>query len=47
VSNLAAPTLSQLALANFLAEGGYERHLRQARARYAAQIERFSHTLSK
>lgn len=47
VTNLAAPTLSQLALVDFLAEGGYERHLRHARARYAAQIERFSHAISK
>ncbi len=47
VTNLAAPTLAQLALVDFLAEGGYERHLRQVRARYAARIERFSHAISR
>nr|CAA6800790.1 MAG: Transcriptional regulator, GntR family domain / Aspartate aminotransferase (EC [uncultured Thiotrichaceae bacterium] len=47
VSNLATPTLSQLALTDFLAQGGYERHLRQIKSRYAQQINLFTHAISK
>ncbi|MBV1787255.1 PLP-dependent aminotransferase family protein [Marinobacterium sp. D7] len=34
VSTAASSTLSQLAVAQFIAEGGYERHLRKMRAQY-------------
>ncbi|KEA63219.1 Transcriptional regulator, GntR family domain [Marinobacterium lacunae] len=34
VSTAASSTLSQLAVAQFIAEGGYERHLRKVRAQY-------------
>ncbi|MBO0611388.1 PLP-dependent aminotransferase family protein (plasmid) [Thiothrix fructosivorans] len=47
VANLAAPTLPQLALADFLTHGGYERYLRQVQTRYARQIDLFSHAISQ
>lgn len=47
VSNLAAPTLNQLALANFLQHGGYDRHLRQIQLRYEQQISLFTNAVSK
>jgi DNA-binding transcriptional MocR family regulator len=40
-STLAGPTLPQLAVAEFLASGGYDRHLRRLRARLAGGVERF------
>ena len=47
VINLAAPTLAQLALADFLVQGGYERHLRQVQVHYKQQISLFTHAISK
>ena len=47
VTNLAAPTLPQLALADFLAHGGYERYLRQVQGRYAQQIDLFTQAISR
>ncbi|MCB1875540.1 MAG: PLP-dependent aminotransferase family protein [Chromatiales bacterium] len=47
VTNLAAPTLPQLALADFLAHGGYERHLRQIKDRYAQQLELFTQAIGR
>ncbi len=47
VTNLAAPTLPQLAIADFLAHGSYERHLRQVRSRYAQQISLFTQAISQ
>ncbi|MEW6487463.1 MAG: PLP-dependent aminotransferase family protein [Thermodesulfobacteriota bacterium] len=38
VSNLATPTLPQLAVAEFLANGGYDRHLRRVRRVYARRM---------
>ena len=38
VSSLAAPTLSQMAVADFLHHGGYDRHLRRVRSAYARQV---------
>lgn len=46
VSSLAAPSLPQLALADFLAYGGYERYLRQIQGRYAQQINLFTQAIS-
>ena len=40
VFNLATPTISQLALAEVLRGGGYERHLRAVRSDYARAVER-------
>lgn len=47
VSNLAAPTLSQLALADFLSQGNYERHLREVRLRLSQQVDLFSQVVSE
>ncbi len=47
ISNLAAPTLPQLALADYLEHGGYDRHLRQIQTRYQQQINLFSQAISK
>lgn len=47
VSNLATPTLSQLALTDFLAAGGYERHLRRIKLYYAQQISLFTQAISQ
>ncbi|EIJ34807.1 PLP-dependent aminotransferase family protein [Thiothrix nivea] len=47
VTNLAAPTLPQLAIADFLAHGSYERHLRQVRNRYAQQVSLFTQAISQ
>lgn len=47
VTNLAAPTLPQLALADFLAHGGYERYLRQVQGRYAHQVDVFTQAISR
>jgi DNA-binding transcriptional MocR family regulator len=41
-STLATPTLPQLAIAEYLAHGGYEHHLRSLRRRLAGQLERVS-----
>ncbi len=42
VGNLATPTLAQLTVAEMLAKGGYERHLRQARNQYRQAVERMT-----
>ena len=38
ISNIASPALTQLAVADFLANGGYDRHLRRLRAALARQV---------
>jgi DNA-binding transcriptional MocR family regulator len=45
--NIAAPTLPQLALAQFLQDGGYERHLRKVTAIYRRQVDRMSELLAE
>jgi DNA-binding transcriptional MocR family regulator len=45
--NIAAPTLPQLALAQFMAEGHYERHLRKVTAIYHRQVERMSELMAE
>lgn len=45
VSNLAAPAGGQLAIADLLARGAYERHLRDVRAAYARSTGRMLHLL--
>lgn len=47
ISNLATPTISQLALADFLAHGGYERHLRKVQSGYAQQLSLFTRAISQ
>lgn len=41
----ATPTLPQLAVARFLASGGYDKHLRTLRRRLASQVERMTEAL--
>ncbi len=41
------PTVTQLALADFLATGGYERHLRRLRRTYAQLAERMSASIAR
>ena len=45
--NIAAPTLPQLALAQFMNDGGYERHLRKVTAIYRRQVDRMSELLAE
>jgi DNA-binding transcriptional MocR family regulator len=45
--NIAAPTLPQLALAQFMEEGGYERHLRKVATIYRHQVERMSELIAE
>jgi DNA-binding transcriptional MocR family regulator len=45
--NIAAPTLPQLALAQFMENGGYERHLRKVTAIYHRQVERMSELMAE
>lgn len=47
VTNLAAPTLPQIALADYLETGNYERHLRHIQTQYKQQIALFSQAISK
>jgi DNA-binding transcriptional MocR family regulator len=39
--SLACPTLTQMAVAEFLGSGGYDRHLRRLRSHLAGQVERY------
>ncbi|MBV2091356.1 MAG: PLP-dependent aminotransferase family protein [Candidatus Thiodiazotropha sp. (ex Ctena orbiculata)] len=45
VTNLATPTLPQLAVAQLLENGQYERHLRKTREDYAQAVERMSNAV--
>jgi DNA-binding transcriptional MocR family regulator len=45
--NIAAPTLPQLALAQFLQDGGYERHLRKVTKIYRQQVERMTELVAE
>lgn len=47
VSNLATATLPQLAVAELLAQGGYERHLRRVRGEYATHVARLSDAVAE
>jgi DNA-binding transcriptional MocR family regulator len=38
---LATPTILQMAVAEYLDRGGYDRHLRTLRGKFAAQVQRF------
>jgi len=40
-TSLACPTLTQMAVAEFLGSGGYDRHLRRLRNQLAGQLERY------
>jgi DNA-binding transcriptional MocR family regulator len=45
--NIAAPTLPQLALAQFMEAGHYERHLRKVTSIYHRQVERMSELMAE
>jgi DNA-binding transcriptional MocR family regulator len=45
--NIAAPTLPQLALAQFMQEGHYERHLRKVTAIYHRQVDRMTELMAE
>jgi DNA-binding transcriptional MocR family regulator len=47
VNTIAGASLPQLAVAEFLANGGYERHLRKIRRTYEQSIERFTQAICK
>lgn len=47
VMNLATPTAPQLAVADMLERGGYDRYLRQARQEYAHAVDRMSRAIEK
>jgi DNA-binding transcriptional MocR family regulator len=44
--SLACPTMPGMAVAEFLASGGYDRHLRRLRAALAGNIERYRETIA-
>ncbi|MEM9071091.1 MAG: PLP-dependent aminotransferase family protein [Myxococcota bacterium] len=46
VTNTAAPSAPQLALARFLQEGGYDRHLRRLRKAYRDNVQRMTATIA-
>ncbi len=47
VSNIAAATLPQLAIAEFLANGGYDQYLRRIRGIYSRQTSLMSHAVQR
>ena len=47
ITSLATPSLPQLAIADFLQRGGYDRYLRQVRDQYAHQVSLISQAVSK
>jgi len=47
VTNVATATLPQMAVADFLANGGYNHHLRRIRRLYAEKVQRMSQAVSE
>jgi len=47
VTSVGTATLPQLAIADFLANGGFDHHLRRLRRVYAEQLERVTHAIAK
>jgi DNA-binding transcriptional MocR family regulator len=47
VSTVATATLPQIAIADFLANGGYDHHLRKLRRLYAEKVQNFSQAISE
>ncbi|HXI02099.1 MAG TPA: PLP-dependent aminotransferase family protein [Candidatus Saccharimonadales bacterium] len=47
IGSIATPTLSQLAIAEFLESGGYDRHLRRLRAALAGQLTQIRHAAAR
>lgn len=46
-SSVSTPALCQMAVAEMMADGSYDRHLRQVHIRYAAQVQRFSAAIAR
>jgi DNA-binding transcriptional MocR family regulator len=44
---VATPTLTQMAIAEFLEHGGYDHHLRQMRRKLAAQVDHFTDAIAE
>ncbi len=44
---LATPTLTQMAVAEYLQSGGYDRHLRSLRAHFAVQVHRYREAVAQ
>jgi DNA-binding transcriptional MocR family regulator len=47
VSSIGTPTLPQMAIAEFLANGGYDHHLRRLRRFYAEQVPRVTQAITR
>ena len=47
ISSIGTPTLSQMAIAEFLANGGYEHHLRKLRRIYAEQVQLVTEAITR
>lgn len=47
ISSIGTSSLAQFAIADFLANGGYEHHLRKVRRAYASQVEQMSRAITK
>jgi len=47
VTSIGTSTLPQLAIADFLADGGFDRHLRKLRRIYAEQVDRVTHAIAR
>ncbi len=45
ILNLSSNTLAQAALCDYLANGGYDKHLRQVKVTYTQQIQKFTRTV--
>jgi len=46
INSIATPELPQLAIAEFMANGGYDHHLRKLRAAFATQVQRTSEAVA-
>jgi DNA-binding transcriptional MocR family regulator len=47
INSVASPELPQAAIAEFMANGGYDHHLRKLRAGFARQVEQTSHAIAE
>ncbi|WP_018718555.1 PLP-dependent aminotransferase family protein [Arhodomonas aquaeolei] len=46
-SSVSSPPICQMAVAEFMASGGYERHIRRLQSAYAEQVQRFIAAISR
>jgi len=47
ISSVSTPELPQAAIAEFMADGGYDHHLRRLRAGFARQVQQTSHAIAE